>query len=450
MNLVDINTLQIETTNRCNLNCPHCMLYGEGESGSDYSDYMEPRTIDQFFNNNIRIIHNINFTGGEPLLNINIIIYTIDKIIRENKKVIGIDIATNGTILSGELIIALNRFTEYVTEKVLKDSTQFFDTFFEKGTEKLVNLRISRLYHKNDYEKAYRFYTERANPLVHVEIIGGDEAEESHRALWGIEDRKLIAYSGRAKKLDAEFYCDSPHHKIVYEDNSANIPLVKCPLELMSNGDIGISCYCTIEESHKDAIGNVNENISLSEMITRWNYQTPLNCDEACHLAEAKMYYETGRIEDMSRVLGKSITAEDLEKMLFKEEMKCALLENYRRLLHEKVPCLTPEEIEWISLYWYDLQEQVAKNEVSEDEIKKSYEEMDNYIADLIIKHEYEGITDIHEKYIYLTPTECKQVKECQNAIDHETDFWQLLAYKMILKKLIMINAERQLHDIEI
>ena len=48
---------------------------------------------------------------------------------------------------------------------------------------------------------------------------------------WGLEDRKRIAYSGRAKKLDAEFYCDSPHHKIVYEEWSTNkdISCVKCP-----------------------------------------------------------------------------------------------------------------------------------------------------------------------------------------------------------------------------
>ena len=158
--MIDINTLQIETTNICNLNCPHCMLYEHGESGSDYSDYMETKSINQFFDKDMQIIYTLNFTGGEPLLNADIIIYTINKIIRENRKVVSIDIATNGTILSAELIKALNRFTEYVTEKVLKNSTDFLESYFEKDSERLVNLRISKLYHKNDYEKAYQFYRE--------------------------------------------------------------------------------------------------------------------------------------------------------------------------------------------------------------------------------------------------------------------------------------------------
>ena len=378
--MIDINTLQIETTNICNLNCPHCMLYEHGESGSDYSDYMETKSINQFFDKDMQIIYTLNFTGGEPLLNADIIIYTINKIIRENRKVVSIDIATNGTILSAELIKALNRFTEYVTEKVLKNSTDFLESYFEKDSERLVNLRISKLYHKNDYEKAYQFYRERANRLVHVEII--DDKSYS-----------VLAYSGRAKKIDSDFFCDSPHHKIIYADNQKNTPLVKCPLKLMSNGDIGISCYCTIKEAHKNAIGNISENISLLDMITRWNYQAPLTCDEACKLAELKMFYEQRRVDDISRILNTEVTIQNLDEIVAKEEMKCALLENFRRLLHERILCLTPDEIERISHYWYDVQVQAANKKLSEGEVKKANEKIDNYIADLIVAHAYEGVT---------------------------------------------------------
>ena len=52
----------------------------------------------------------------------------------------------------------------------------------------------------------------------------------------------------------------------------------------MTNGDLGISCYCSIKNAHKEAIGNVNDGKNLSEMITEWNYKTPLTCDEACDL----------------------------------------------------------------------------------------------------------------------------------------------------------------------
>lgn len=414
---VDINVLSIETTNRCNLNCPHCMLYENNEKGTDYNEYITKEIIDKFFEKDIRIIYNINFTGGEPLLNTDIIIYTIEKIIKEKRKVIAIDIATNGTILNDRLIDILNKFVEYSKKEVLKGKA---DELFDKhiiGGKKFANLRISNLYHDNDCEKAYDFYSKMASSSVDVKIMN-DEHGESKRVDWGLEDRILIAYSGQAKNLEAEFYCDSPHHKIVYteetKDNEDKVRCIKCPLHLMSNGDLGIACYCTIKDAHKDAIGNVFSNLNLSDMITEWNYKTPLTCDEACNLEEVRMYYETNRLEDMSRVLEKEITHEDLEKMLEKEEAKYFYIENFRRLLHKKMPSFTTDEIEWLSHFFFDMETEKANNQISEEEYQKRSEEFDNYAGKLVYEHYFDDVKEIHNELPYLTHDECLEIKECE------------------------------------
>lgn len=418
--MVDISTLQIETTNRCNLNCPHCALYEDGESGTDYNDYITKIIIDNFFGMDIRLIHNINFTGGEPLLNIEGIIYTLEKIMKEKIKVLSIDIATNGTILSEKLINILNRFAEYVTDEVLNEvSIKDENTLEEKDKSKLkglVKLRISRLYHDNDCEKAFDFYSKKTNSLVDVYIIDSENKMESRRVAWGLENRMLIAYSGRAKKLNAEFYCDSPHHKIVYKEWSKDkdVKCVRCPLKLMVNGDLGIACYCSIKDEHKDAIGNVNDGKSLSEMIMEWNYKIPLTCDEACNLEEVRMYYETNRLEDISRVLEKEISHKDLEEMLEKEEAKCFYIEKFRRLLHKKMPSFTSDEIEWISHFWFDLETEKVNNEISEEEYRQRSKELNNHMERLLYEHFFDDVKEVHEELPYLTHEECVEIKECE------------------------------------
>lgn len=443
---VDIDMMQIETTKRCNLNCPHCALYEKDEKGTDYTECITTEVIDKFFEKNVRSVKNLNFTGGEPLLNVDAIVYTLEKIMREKIVVIGIDIATNGTILSEKLIDTLNIYTNYVMEEVW-GSKSFAIRDIKTSKEKnkydlneIAQIRISRLYHENDkyFEKALDFYGNKANELVKVFAIDDNIGQELKRI--------VIAYSGRAKKLNTGFYCDSPRHKIVYEEYSKEneVKCVKCPLKLMTNGDVGISSYCSIKDAHQNAIGNVNCNKSLYQMITEWNYEVPINCDEACKLAEAKMYYETKRLEDISRVLNKNISFEDLEKMTTKVEAKIFFMETYRKLLHEKLPQLTPDEIEWISQFAFDLECQKANNELSEDEISKISEEIDNHIGKLVFEHLFDDVKEIHEEFPYLTHNECLELRAYRK-ICEGNEKNKILIYPFVLKakKLIDMNEYR-------
>lgn len=97
-------------------------------------------------------------------------------------------------------------------------------------------LRISRNFHDNNPEKAYEFYKERM-PNVCVEIMSEKISEEEFQKQYEFsESSKKIAYSGRAKSLNCNFYCDSGHHKIVYtaDDNKE----IKCPLIMHYDGSL--------------------------------------------------------------------------------------------------------------------------------------------------------------------------------------------------------------------
>ena len=124
-----LHDLAIEMTRRCNLRCEHCM---RGESQNiDASKEI----IDMILNNDeIKRIDHICFSGGEPTLNPNIIIYAINKIITENIDVLEIVMVTNGQIFNKDLVEAFNRFNEYRNQRSKK---QLIAQYNELGKDEL-------------------------------------------------------------------------------------------------------------------------------------------------------------------------------------------------------------------------------------------------------------------------------------------------------------------------
>lgn len=416
---IGIGSLLIEVTNKCNLDCPHCYYYESGEKGEDYNDVISVEVIDKFFKNlNVKYINMVNFTGGEPLLKEDIIIEILHKFIRKKKPILSIDIATNGTILSEEIADELNWFSEQMyyimafnDDPGIRKAVEIYPT-----NNIFVNMRVSRLYHNTNPEKAYEFYKERM-PNAKVEIIDDERLVKKAEKSFVSEEEKVtelaglkLAYSGRAKKLNCDFYCDSMHHKIVYEDD--NKMQVRCPLSLHYDGKISIAAICSRCHWDNDVIGSVFDGKSLREMITEWNYKTPLTCDEACELEQFRMAKELGN-DWFDRRNGEenNLTDKKIEEGVRGKELRMFFLENYRLKLHEKAPCLTPEELEKISLYALDCEE--SEPDISEEEYEKIGNEIDNEIARMIWEHSFDDVKEIHEKYPWLTVEECKEFLDC-------------------------------------
>lgn len=421
---IGVEILQIEVTTKCNLNCPHCYYYESGESGNDYNDYVSHDVIDKLLDDmGIAYINTLSFTGGEPLLNEEAIIYTLKQILKKKKYVFGIDIATNGTVLSEHFANELNNFSKEMynflssseNEIVKRKMNMYTDEFMsiEKCT---VSFRISRYFHNNNPEKAYEFYKNRM-PNVYVEIMDHDvnDTEFEKKFIFADENGEIsMGYSGRAKNLNFNFYCDSANHKIIY--NTEPELEIKCPLMVHYDGKISIAAMIARRYWNDNIVGNIYDGKTLKDMVDEWNYRSPLTCKEACNLEEVRMLYEKNRTKYVSNILKKEeytkedFTKEDLESLMNMKEYINFFLENYRKILHEKVPLLTPDELEEMSILALELEE---KDDMTLSEREKANEDMDNKIAKMVYEHLFDDVKKIHKEFPYLTHDECKQMEEC-------------------------------------
>ena len=102
-----LNQLDIQVTRKCNLYCNHCIC------GDSHDMEIPFEAIDRILDC-VEEIDTLFFTGGEPLLNIPAIEYTIEGIIKRKIPVYNTTITINGTILSNEFV----RIFRYGAEKL--------------------------------------------------------------------------------------------------------------------------------------------------------------------------------------------------------------------------------------------------------------------------------------------------------------------------------------------
>lgn len=404
--------VQFEVTNKCNMNCPHCFKYDSNENGLHFNGFMTKETVNKFFDSGVDMICLLNFSGGEPLLNVDTIIYTLDKIMQEKRTVMQIDIRTNGTILSEPLINKLNEYSEYLYNDLYKRLENFPDKYKEdKETGNyMVNIQISVPFHNSDGQRAYKFYSERAKN-VRIEIQEDTESEVHKMDYETDKDKynniKRLAYSGRAKNINAEFFVDSPCHKVVYSAPH----LVKCPILILYDGTVTISAYCTHSIScGVGKMGNVHSGMFISEMIKKWNYDKPLTCEEVCELEKFKMWKETGHIEDLlkyKKAHNESVdmTIEEANKAMDKIIKQYEYIEDFRKHMHNEYPNMTPEHIEELQKKAFELMKDVDSE--NDEKIQKM-----NELANQINKDDYfDEFADIHKEYPYLSLSECEKME---------------------------------------
>ena len=177
MNKMILHALAFEVTRNCNIRCAHCMR-GEAQNIN-----MKRSVIDDFFDkekNNFVFskIYDIIFTGGEPTLNPNLIIYAINKIIVNEIPVKHISMVTNGQIFVPKLVEAFNKFNVYRNLKLREELVTGDE--YERG-------EIAYKMYK-DYNAQISFSTDR----FHQPIL--DETRELYKAKaigLDIDDKEL-------------------------------------------------------------------------------------------------------------------------------------------------------------------------------------------------------------------------------------------------------------------
>jgi uncharacterized protein len=113
-----LEKLVLNVSNACNLACRYC--YAQGGSYGQERSFMDKkvaiRTIDYFYSTFSRI-NNVQFFGGEPLLNPEII-QSVCAYVHEKKgisRLPAFGIVTNGTIMSPEILELLSSYDVHVT-----------------------------------------------------------------------------------------------------------------------------------------------------------------------------------------------------------------------------------------------------------------------------------------------------------------------------------------------
>ena len=95
--MVDIYSLAIEVTRRCNMQCAHC-LRGCAQTKDIPDEVIDKALID------VKSIGNITFTGGEPTLNVHAIKHTLEVCKEKGIFVNGFYIVTNGRKVTSEFL----------------------------------------------------------------------------------------------------------------------------------------------------------------------------------------------------------------------------------------------------------------------------------------------------------------------------------------------------------
>ena len=119
MNKLRIQNLALIVTEKCNLNCAHCLR--GGCSDKVMSDNVIKATLDQF-----EFIGNLTICGGEPTLSLDRIVKIFDYIV-ENKIFVGnVTFTINGTIYSEDFLRLLGYIEPYLEfDKTLASPAYF-------------------------------------------------------------------------------------------------------------------------------------------------------------------------------------------------------------------------------------------------------------------------------------------------------------------------------------
>ena len=130
MKNIIINTLSIELTRRCNLNCDFCAR-GPAQNMTITKEIID-KTLDEIKD---YYIMDIRLNGGEPFLAPDMIEYLIDQLIKRAIAFRNLCVFTNGTIKSQQIADALNRAADYIT-------TQKHFVFLKKCADELTEAKI--------------------------------------------------------------------------------------------------------------------------------------------------------------------------------------------------------------------------------------------------------------------------------------------------------------------
>jgi len=143
MDKIYVQNLEMIVTEKCNLNCGHCLR--GGCSNNYMSDRVIRATLDQISEVGCLIIN-----GGEPLLALDRLEFILAYIIKQNIRVNSLSLIINGTIYSVEFLKILAYFEKYInSHKCFNGCASFAISWDRFHHDEIERLNMKELYLEN-------------------------------------------------------------------------------------------------------------------------------------------------------------------------------------------------------------------------------------------------------------------------------------------------------------
>lgn len=227
---INIDSLFIEVTRKCNMHCDHC-LRGDAECIDIQNKYIE-RALE-----GVSAIYELTFTGGEPSLNIPAILYTLEICKKNNINVDNFYIVTNGKENVKELVLACIEWYAYTLKcgcgeysGIALSQDQFHDSI---PKENIYLLQALSFFHPNDKKTQFTY--------------------------------DMILAEGRGASIGSRI---NPHYELEYTRNVIDqIDVNGSMVYISANGEVKDDCNISYE-NHSRTIGNLTDT-TLFEIVAK-------------------------------------------------------------------------------------------------------------------------------------------------------------------------------------
>ena len=227
--------LAIEVTRRCNMKCKHC-LRGDAED----IDF-DPKLLPNIFKN-VSEVGILNFSGGEPSLNVAAMDATLEYVKAHNIPVYAVFVATNGKDISEAFIITLLKWYAYCLEC--------------GGDPDVSAVKVSG----DPFHETLPKYDTNTALLKGLGFVYFEE-----------DDGYYIINEGRAKELSSSTYKKrelEDFNYTVYGEmrDDELLAIMDCNIYVGANGEVK-SCCDLSYDNHSHTLGNVNDSTLFDIML---------------------------------------------------------------------------------------------------------------------------------------------------------------------------------------
>ena len=205
MNKLYVSTLGLIVTNKCNLDCAHCLR--GCKNNADMTDEVIKATL-----SNLKGIGNLAICGGEPTMAIPVIEKIFDYVINNHIFLEEVTATINGTIYNDEFIKQLDIINNYILkykelEKNRKSQVEIVISLDNYHVDEINRLDLRSIFKENinKYDKSIHFYGFRGFKKNMKLFREGNALNLPKEITVDLRPMNiLVTYAGKNKKYDEQ------------------------------------------------------------------------------------------------------------------------------------------------------------------------------------------------------------------------------------------------------